>query len=134
MWTPRNSDCTYSRYYVQCINVTLNSKNFMVGKMEQLETCKDTCMCVSYKYTVYCIVCPTLDTVLEIKMGIHKAAVLVVKEDPVVMKKVSPTAMRLYTAWTCGEEGVSSFRYVAGGNGLVHCLFLTCSQVRNADL
>ena len=47
----------------------------MVGKMVQLETCKDTCMCVSYKYTVYCIVYRTLNTVLEIKMGIHKVQV-----------------------------------------------------------
>ena len=95
-------------------------------------------VCILQVYCIlYSIVYPTLDTVLEIKMGIHKAAVLVVKEDPVVMKKVSPTAMRLYTAWTCGEEGVSSFRVckrLAGGNGLVHCLFLTCSRVRNADL
>ena len=68
----------------------------MVGITVQLETRKDTYMCVSYKYNVYCIVDPTLNTVLEIKMGIHKVQVtketadLVVEEDPVVMKKVSP--------------------------------------------
>ena len=100
---------------------------------------------VYYTYTVYCIVYPTLNTVLETKMRIHKVQVtketpvLVVEEDPVVMEKVSPTTMSFNTAWTCGEEGVLSTRLcnrLAGQSYQVEnrLVFLICSQVRNADL